>query len=124
MSIIIALAIFIIPIILVISLIVAFVKKSKDSEKSDEIFEKNIRTIYVYIVAIIFLFIVAFSVIGAANSTINYFLPENTAYYVNSEDQEIDIKNTYIVNLITAIGAFAISMPLFLYHIKLAKASN
>ena len=62
------------------------------------------------------------SIICVVNTGLNYFLPEinidkelsETLYIQNS-------KNEDCVNMITSIGALAISLPMFIYHIKLSK---
>ncbi|MCX8075299.1 MAG: hypothetical protein N2749_06935 [Clostridia bacterium] len=118
----------VIPIVLIVSLIAIFVKKSKDGEKSEDNFEKNIRTIYLYLVSIVLLFVAVFSIIGIFNSTTNYFLPEKQVVdkrvYNMEITQEDYNRNIYLRDLMTAIGAFAISAPLFVYHTKLARGNK
>ena len=108
--------------IVVISLIVFIIAKRNNKGKNDTSFKNVIKSIYVYLCLCIFLCMSITSIICAVNTGLNYFLPEinmdkelsETLYIQNS-------KNEDCVNMITSIGALAISLPMFIYHIKLSK---
>ncbi len=108
--------------IVVISLIVFIIVKKNNKGKNDTSFKNVIKSIYVYLCLCIFLCMSITSIICAVNTGLNYFLPEinmdkelsETLYIQNS-------KNEDCVNMITSIGALAISLPMFIYHIKLSK---
>lgn len=135
----------IIPIIVITMIIVAIVKKNKDGEKAES-FEKVVRMIYVYVLLIAFLFMTVGSVIYAFNSAVNYYIPESKITQINNATDVVkpDIaiypgystkeieklqkesnlkseKNLSITDFATAIAMLLISVPMFLYHGKLAR---
>lgn len=114
----------IVPLLVIAAIVAAIVKRSKDPEEKNG-FEKNIRTIYVYLVAIIFLFALVYSVIDMFNNTLDFLFPEKEiTYYANTptiDMQQNNARNSNLVNLWTSIATFVISAPLFIYHSKLAK---
>lgn len=108
--------------LIVVSLIIFIIVKKNNKGKNDTSFKNVIKSIYVYLCLCIFLCMSITSIICAVNTGLNYFLPEinmdkelrETLYIQNS-------KNEDCVNMITSIGALAISLPMFIYHIKLSK---
>ena len=139
----IALMVCIVPIVIISIIVVAIVRKNKDGDISEN-FEKIIRTIYVYLLLIAFLFMIVGSVIFAVNSAVNYYIPESKitaiandttvkdiAIYPDVQSKEIaklqkerelkSEKNQSIIDLASALAMFAIALPMFVYHSKLAK---
>lgn len=109
--------------IVVISLIVFIIAKRNNAKgEKHTSFDVVIKSIYVYLCLCIFLCMSITSIICAVNTGLNYFLPE-----VNIDEETSDVvyvqndKNEDCVNMITSIGALAISLPMFIYHIKLSK---
>lgn len=108
--------------LIVVSLIIFIIVKKNNKGKNDTSFKNVIKSIYVYLCLCIFLCMSITSIICVVNTGLNYFLPEinidkelsETLYIQNS-------KNEDCVNMITSIGALAISLPMFIYHIKLSK---
>lgn len=108
--------------LIVVSLIIFIIVKKNNKGKNDTSFKNLIKSIYVYLCLCIFLCMSITSIICVVNTGLNYFLPEinidkelsETLYIQNS-------KNEDCVNMITSIGALAISLPMFIYHIKLSK---
>ena len=113
----ISLIIFIAPIVIVISIISALVKKGKEEKIK---FEEMIRNIYIYIILIITLVAIISGVIVAFRVGLDLALPEKysitTSY--NSPEKE---KNVNVVKLFTTISIVVTSVPIFIYHNKLAK---
>ncbi|MNP40565.1 hypothetical protein D3C76_1342140 [compost metagenome] len=115
----------VVPIFIVIAIIAAIIRRSKEGEHKND-FEKNLRTIYVYLVTIIFLFALVFSVISMFNSGINVILPEKQVVSTNTSSEYLEAsrknrENSNIVDLMTSIAVFGVSLPLFMYHSRLAK---
>ncbi len=77
----------IVPILVVTIIVVAIVRKNKEGDLSEN-FEKIVRTIYVYILLIGFLFMVVGSVVFAVQSAVNYYIP-------NSQISEITKSSVY-----------------------------
>lgn len=108
--------------LIVVSLVIFIIVKKNNKGKNDTSFKNVIKSIYVYLCLCIFLCMSITSIICVVNTGLNYFLPEinidkelsETLYIQNS-------KNEDCVNMITSIGALAISLPMFIYHIKLSK---
>lgn len=115
----------------IVALIIHLVSKknaNNNSEKKDN-FEKIIRTIYTYILVLGFLIATVASFISAIDLLADYLLPEEKeiTYYDEDYDyrrQALDQrndKNEMVVDMITNFAIFAISLPMFVYHINLTK---
>lgn len=106
--------------IVVISLIVFIIAKRNNAKgEKHTSFDVVIKSIYVYLCLGIFLCMSIVSAIYAVNTSLDYFLPE-----VNIDEETSDVvyvQNEDCVNMITSIGTLAISIPMFVYHIKLSK---
>ena len=113
----ISLIIFLAPIAVVIFIISVFVRKSKE-EKIE--FEEIVRNIYIYIILIITLVAIISGVIAAFRIGLDIALPEkySTTTSYNSEERQ---RNENIVELLTTTAIVITSVPIFIYHNKLAK---
>ena len=108
--------------LIVVSLIIFIIVKKNNKGKNDTSFKNVIKSIYVYLCLCIFLCMSITSIICVVNTGLNYFLPEINIDKELSEKLYIqNSKNEDCVNMITSIGALAISLPMFIYHIKLSK---
>lgn len=113
----ISLLIFIAPIAIVILIISAFIRKSKEDKIK---FEEIVRNIYIYLILIITLVAIIAGVIAAFRIGLDIALPEKyvTSTSYNSQERE---RNENIVELLTTISIVITSVPIFIYHNKLAK---
>lgn len=105
------LLVFIVPVILIIAIIAAVVKRYNNKDDREVNFEKIMRTLYVYVVLIASLFLVVFATICLFNNAIGYFVPEST---VSTQTQNL-------IWLLTSIAELVVGVPIFAYHSKLAK---
>ena len=107
---------FIVPIAIVVLIIQAIAKKSKDKKGINDI----MRNIYIYLILIITLVVIISGAISAFSIGLDVLLPEkqvnSTAY--NSEERE---QNSNIVELLTTASAVIVCVPIFIYHNRLAK---
>lgn len=110
----------IIPIAVVVLIISAVVKKSKEDKSN---FEEVIRNIYIYIILIITLVAIITGVIATFRIGLDVALPEKSTYESSYSSQE-RVKNENIVELFTTIALVASVTPVFIYHNKLAKKSR
>ena len=120
----------IIPIGIVALVIHLISKKSANNngEKKDN-FEKIIRTIYTYILVLGFLIATVASFISAIDLLADYLLPEEREITYFDEDydyrdqalDERNDRNEMIVDMVTNFAIFAISLPMFVYHMNLTK---
>ena len=105
-----------IPVLIIVAIVNATNKK-KEGEKSDS-FPKIIRTVYLYIMLIIFLCVIIGSVLGSVEFALDLFLPEEEfGKYV----EDLNDKNELVVSLFTSIAAFVVALPMFIYHNSLIK---
>ncbi len=124
-----------IPIVIIVGIVMAIVKKGK-SEKDSESFEKIVRTLYTYLLVIGFLGGIITGVVSAVNTGVDYFLPEEKekTEYVQHNDYDYKYnevlneelnnerrKNETAVNMYTSFATVAICTPMFIYHLKLTK---
>lgn len=111
------LIVFVAPIVIVVLVISAVVKKSREEKTK---FEEIIRSVYIYMILIITLIAIISGVIATFRIGLDIALPEkymtSTAY--NSQERE---RNQNIVELLTIISVVITSIPIFIYHNKLAK---
>ena len=122
MSLIIGILAFTLPIAVVIFIISALVRSVR-KDKTDENFQNIIRTMYVYVVMIIFLIMIVGSIISMFDSTLDVLLPEvvNNQYDSNASTRTM---NRSIASLTSSATLFCISVPLFVYYSKLAKKEH
>lgn len=108
----------IVPIAVIVLIVQAIVKRNNKEEKKD--FEEIIRGIYIYLILIITLVAIITGVITAFRVGLDVVLPEkyitDTSY--NSQEREY---NENMVELLTTISIVITSLPIFIYHNKLAK---
>lgn len=106
------------PIAVVAMIIGAVARKFKTGEDKPR-FEETIRAIYVYIILIIALCAIFGGVISTFNYGLEILLPEkNTSSTYNYEQRDY---NQNMVDLYTSISVVAVSVPIFIYHSKIAK---
>lgn len=119
MAFVLILLIFTLPIILIVSIIVAIIKSvRKDDGKKSESFGNIVRTMYIYSVMIVFLLIIITSTISIFDSTLNILLPEKME--TNVFEQVLN-RNNSIVNLTTNGALLALSLPIYVYYNKISK---
>ena len=113
----ISLIIIIAPIAVIVFIVSAFIRKSKEEKIK---FEEIVRSIYIYIILIITLVAIISGVIAAFRVGLDIALPEkySTTTSYNSQERE---KNENIVEFLTTISIVITSVPIFIYHNKLAK---
>ena len=114
----------------IIALIVYLVsrKNSNNGEKKDN-FEKVIRTVYTYILVLVFLIASVGSFIAAVEVMTDYLLPEEQYNRYDEDDDYRRIalnkqndKNEMAVNMITNFATVVICVPMFVYHMNLTKS--
>ena len=110
----------IVPIAILVLIISAVVKKSKDSKNN---FEDSIRNMYIYIILIITLIAIIMGVIATLRVGLDVILPEESLYQ-NSYSSEQKEKNENIIELFTTLSLVISVTPVFIYHNKLAKKSR
>ncbi len=109
-----------IPLLVIVAIVNAINKKNSNNNSNNktESFEKNVRTIYLYIMLIIFLCAIIGGVLCSVEYALDLFLPqEEFGKYV----KDLNRKNEITTDLITSISVFAISLPMFIYHNNLIK---
>lgn len=110
----------IIPLAILVLIISAVVKKSKDNKTN---FEESIRNIYVYIILIITLIALIMGVIATLRIGLDVVLPEESLYENSYSNKQIE-KNENIIELFTTLSLVISVTPVFIYHNKLAKKSR
>lgn len=107
----------VVPVAIVILIIQAISKRNKDDKHG---FDETIRNVYIYLILIITLVAIITGVITAFRVGLDVALPEksigSTTY--NYPERE---KNKNIVELCTTLSIVITSIPIFVYHNKLAK---
>ena len=116
----------ILPVLILVMIILAVVKKGKDNKegREGESFNSIVRTIYIYIMLIAFLCATIGGFLYFVDSAIDYYIPLENANYdsaIQNMLEKNNEKNGIIVNMYTSITVVIISLPLFIYHSKLAK---
>lgn len=133
----------VLPLAISILIIVAIVKAVQANKKEDsfEKFESSIRSFYVYLILICFLFGTIGSTIYLFDSGMNLLLPKKesrTSSYYDYSSKNYDSltkasptlsviskdnaeKNSNIVDLFTALAFLTVSLTIFIYHSKIAK---
>ncbi len=108
----------IIPIAVIVLIVQAIVKRNNKEEKKD--FEEIVRGIYIYLILIITLVAIITGVITAFRVGLDVALPEQyiTTTSYNSQERE---HNENMIDLLTTISIVITSLPIFIYHNKLAK---
>ena len=108
----------IIPIAVIVLIVQAIVKRNHKEEKKD--FEEIVRGIYIYLILIITLVAIITGVITAFRVGLDVVLPEQyiTTTSYNSQERE---HNENMIELLTTISIVITSLPIFIYHNKLAK---
>lgn len=107
---------FIAPIAILILITSAFIKRNNKDDKGN--FEETIRGMYIYIILIITLVVIISGIISIFKIGLDIILPEETQSQYSYEKQE---KNENIINLTTTLSLVVTSIPIFIYHNKLAK---
>jgi hypothetical protein len=110
------------PIAIIILLVSALIRGVR-KDKSEESFNNVIRTMYVYIVMIIFLIMIVGSIIAIFDSTLDVLLPEVVD---NSYDPYASTRtmNRAIASLTSNAALFCISVPMFIYYSRLARKEH
>lgn len=108
----------IVPIALIVLIVQAIAKKNNKEGKKD--FEEEIRSIYIYLILIITLIAIIAGVIVIFSTGLDIILPEKSAGDETYNNQQWKL-NKNIVSLITNITVLLTTLPIFVYHNKLAK---
>ena len=106
------------PIVVLVLIISAFMKRNKEDKGN---FEESIRGIYVYIILIISLITIISGVITSFRIGLDIALPEKSQSSYSSEEQD---RNENIIELATTISLVVTATPIFIYHNNLAKKSR
>lgn len=121
MSIIVAIFAFTLPIAVIIFIVSAIVRSVRKDNTSEESFQNIIRTMYIYLVMIIFLLLFVGSTISLFDSCLELLLPETSQSVYNSS---VTATNRTIAEVTTNIAILCISIPMFLYYSALAKKEH
>ena len=107
------------------AIITAVVKRAVTTNEAEEQanFTKTIRSIYVYLILICLLCAIIGGAILFFNSTINYLLPEENGYtsHMDRHNYTERERNTAIVGMFTASAILVSTVPLFIYHNRIAR---
>lgn len=121
MSIIGAIFVITLPIAVIVFIISAIMRSVRKDNNTEESFQDIIRTMYIYLVMIIFLMLFVGSTISLFNSCLELLLPESSQYAYNSS---VTATNRTIADVTTNIAILCISIPMFLYYSTLAKKDH
>ncbi len=108
-----------IPIIIVVAIVNA-IRKNKD-DKKEESFQSIVRTIYLYIMLVIFLCMMIGSSLGVVDSLLDIFLPKED---FGKNISSLNEKNQLITNAFSYLAALIISVPMFIYHSRKIKSNK
>ena len=108
------------PIAILVLIISAVVKRSKEDKGN---FEESIRNVYVYIILIVTLVAIISGVIATFRIGLDVLLPEKTIYQSSYSSEQMN-KNENIIELFTTISLVISAIPIFIYHNKIAKKSR
>ncbi|MDF2865662.1 MAG: hypothetical protein K0R72_473 [Clostridia bacterium] len=121
MSIIGAIFVITLPIALIVFIISAIIRSVRRDNNAEESFQDIIRTMYIYLVMIIFLMLFVGSTISLFNSCLELLLPESSQY---EHISTVTSTNRTIADVTTNIAILCISIPMFLYYSTLAKKDH
>lgn len=110
----------VIPIVIVILIISAIVKRNKEDKNN---FGEIVRNIYIYIILIVTLVAIISGVIATFKMGLDIILPEKSVYENSYDNEELE-KNENIIELFTTISLVLSTLPVFIYHNKLARKSK
>ena len=110
-----ALIICIVPIIIIAFIVSAISKRNKEEKNN---FQDIIRNIYIYIILIICLITIITGIIVTFKIGLDLLFPEKSIYQTNNDQI---YKNENIIELFTILSLVISTIPVFIYHNKLAK---
>lgn len=108
----------IVPVAIVILIIQAISKRNKDDKHG---FDETIRNVYIYLILIITLVAIITGVITAFRVGLDVALPEKSTTSYTTYNYSERERNNNIVELCTTLSIVITSIPIFVYHNKLAK---
>lgn len=120
MSMISGMLVVILPLAIITFIVIAIVRSVK-KENTEENFQDVIRTMYIYLVMIIFLAMFSVATVSLFNSLLEIFLPETVQ---GVYDSTLATRNANIAELTTNITVLCISIPMFAYYSTLAKKEH
>jgi len=120
MSMIAGMLVVILPIAVITFIIIAIVRSVK-KDGSEESFQDVIRTMYIYLIMIIFLVMFFTATISLFNSCMELLLPETVQ---NTYTSTFITNNRTIAEVTTNIAILCISIPMFIYYSALAKKEH
>ena len=109
------------PIALVIFVVSAIVKSVRKDNANEESFQNIIRTMYIYIIMIIFLVLFVGATISLFDSSLQLLLPEKAQ---SAYESSTVVVNRTIADITTNIAILCISIPMFVYFSTLAKKEH
>ena len=109
-----------IPIAIVVLVISAIIRRNKEDKNN---FDEIIRNIYMYIIIILTLVAIITGVIATFKIGLDIILPEKPTYQSSYNNEEL-VKNENIIELFTTLSLVISTIPVFIYHNKLAKKSR
>lgn len=108
----------VVPVAIVILIIQAISKRNKDEKQC---FDETIRNVYIYLILIITLVAIITGVITAFRVGLDVVLPEKSTTSYTTYNYSERERNNNIVELCTTLSIVITSIPIFVYHNKLAK---
>jgi|GEM_PF-3557760 len=108
------------PIVIIIFIITAIIRSVR-KDPNEESFQEIIRTMYIYVVMIIFLIFFVSGTVALFNSCLNLLLPETVQTAYNST---VTANNRAIADITTNIAILCISIPMFIYYSTIAKKEH
>lgn len=108
----------VVPVAIVILIIQAISKRNKDDKHG---FDETIRNVYIYLILIITLVAIITGVITAFRVGLDVALPEKSTTSYTTYNYSERERNNNIVELCTTLSIVITSIPIFVYHNKLAK---
>ena len=108
------------PIAILIVIVAAIVKKSKESKNS---FEDTVRNVYIYIILIVTFVSIIAGTIATFSLGLDVLLPEKETYQTSYSREQQD-RNEAIIELCTTFSLVLASIPVYIYHNKLAKKAK
>ena len=108
----------VVPVAIVILIIQAISKRNKDDKHG---FDETIRNVYIYLILIITLVAIITGVITAFRVGLDVVLPEKSTTSYTTYNYSERERNNNIVELCTTLSIVITSIPIFVYHNKLAK---
>ncbi|MDD2376000.1 MAG: hypothetical protein PHD15_01920 [Clostridia bacterium] len=109
--------------IAVIAFLVIAISRGVKKDGFDESFQDVIRTVYVYVIMIVFLIMFFAATVSLFNSCLEILLPDTTQKVYDSNITNTTTNRT-IAEITTNITMLCISIPMFIYFSGIAKKEH